>query len=250
MTQPKEKTLPEDSGTPSVEEAAAGTTPPATPAPSEAPPAATPAPQAPVPSPREAELEAELARLNDRLLRALAEGENMRRRAERDRDEAIKYAVSEFAREMLAVADNLRRALDAIGEEQRKTDEALNTLAIGVEMTERALLAVFERFGIKRVEALGQPFDHNFHEALFEIEDKEKPAGTVVQAVESGYTIHNRLLRPAKVGIAKGGPKAGPGGEPADKAAAEPPKPDAAAKASVYEKKGDKGAGGRFDEQL
>ncbi len=226
MTQPKEKTLSEDSGTPSVEEAAAGTTPPAPPAPSEAPPAVPSAPQTPVPSPREAELEAELARLNDRLLRALAEGENMRRRAERDRDEAIKYAVSEFAREMLAVADNLRRALDAIGEEQRKTDEALNTLAIGVEMTERALLAVFERFGIKRVEALGQPFDHNFHEALFEIEDKEKLAGTVVQAVESGYTIHNRLLRPAKVGIAKGGPKAGPG-EPADK-----------------------GAGGRFDEQL
>jgi molecular chaperone GrpE len=249
MTQPKEKTLPEDTGTSPAGAAAGGDTPPASPAPNEAPPAETPAPEAPAPSPREAEFAAEVARLNDRLLRALAEGENMRRRAERDRDEAIKYAVSEFAREVLAVADNLRRALDAIGEEQRKTDEALNALAVGVEMTERALLAVFERFGIKRVDALGQPFDHNFHEALFEIEDKEKPAGTVVQVVESGYTIHNRLLRPAKVGIAKGGPKAGPA-ESADKAAAEPPKPEAAAKASVYEKKGDGTAGGQVDEQL
>jgi molecular chaperone GrpE len=248
MTHPKEKTLPEDTGTPPAGAAAGNDTPPASPAPAEAQPAEASAPEAPAPSPREAELAAEVARLNDRLLRALAEGENMRRRAERDRDEAIKYAVSEFAREMLAVADNLRRALAAIGEEQRKADEALNTLAVGVEMTERALLAVFERFGIKRIEAMDQPFDHNFHEALFEIEDKEKPAGTVVQVVESGYTIHNRLLRPAKVGIAKGGPKARPG-EPADKAV-EPPKPETAAKASAYEKKGDPGAGGQVDEQL
>jgi molecular chaperone GrpE len=241
MTQPQEKPLPEETDTPEAPEA---------PPPAEADIAAAappPAPEARPPSPREIELEAEVAGLKDKLLRALAEGENMRRRAERDRDEAVKYAASEFAREILAVADNLRRAVEAIGAEQRKADPALDNLAVGVEMTERVLLAAFDRFGIKRIEAVGQPFDHNRHEALFEIEDKEKPAGTVLQVVESGYTIHGRLLRPAKVGISKGGAKPG-AAEAAGKAPVEA-KAEAAGKASAYDKKGT-GTGGTLDEKL
>lgn len=157
-------------------------------------------------SPRECELEAELAAVKDKALRALAEAENTRRRVEADKIEAIRYAAADFAREIVPVADNLGRALANIAAEARAKDPALETLAVGVEMTERALLAVFERFGIKRVETLGKRFDPYLHEAMFEIEDKEKTSGTVVQELEAGYVMHTRPLRPAKVAIAKGGP--------------------------------------------
>jgi molecular chaperone GrpE len=180
----------------------------------EAPPTEGQAPASPVEaaakSPREVELEAELAALRDKALRALAEAENTRRRVEAEKIEAVRYAAADFAREIVAVADNLRRALANIGTEARAKDPALEALAVGVEMTERALLAVFERFGIKRVEALGKRFDPYLHEAMFEIEDKDKTAGTVVQELEAGYVMHNRPLRPAKVAVAKGGPAPAP----------------------------------------
>mgnify|MGYP001577663376 CR=1 FL=1 len=144
--------------------------------------------------------------MKDKALRALAEAENTRRRVETEKIEAIRYAAADFAREIVPVADNLGRALASIAPAARAKDPALETLAVGVEMTERALLAVFERFGIRRIEATGKRFDPYLHEAMFEIEDKEKTSGTVVQELEAGYVMHNRPLRPARVAIAKGGP--------------------------------------------
>ena len=156
----------------------------------------------------EAKLEAEVADLKDKLLRALAETENVRRRAQRDQEDANKYAVTSFAREIIEVRDNLRRALDAVDDDLRQNNEAVANLLEGIEMTDRSLLATFERFEIKSIDALHQKFDHNFHEALFEVEDASVPSGTVVQEVQAGYKIHDRLLRPSKVGVSKGGAKA------------------------------------------
>ncbi|HYH21444.1 MAG TPA: nucleotide exchange factor GrpE [Azospirillum sp.] len=156
---------------------------------------------------RVAKLEAEVASLKDQLLRAMAEAENTRRRAQRDREDATKYAVSGFAKDLLAVADNLRRALEAVPPEGREKDEMLKSLAIGVEATERQLLSAFERAGIKKLEPVGEPFDPNFHQVMFEIENTGKPAGTVVQVLQNGYVIHGRLLREAMVGVAKRGPE-------------------------------------------
>ena len=183
----------------------------------DAPPAAGAEPEAPArpeaPAPakdplaeseaRIAALEAEIAQLKDQTLRTLAEAENARRRLRKDADETAKYAIANFARELLAAPDNLRRALDAIPPEGRKADELLERLASGVELVERDLAAVFERAGIRRVDPLGQPFDHNLHQAIFEVPTSEKPPGTVMQVVAPGYVIHERLLRPAMVGVAK-----------------------------------------------
>jgi molecular chaperone GrpE len=152
-----------------------------------------------------AALEAEVASLKDQLLRTLAETENIRRRAQREREDTAKYAVSSFAKELLAVADNLRRAVDAVPAEQREQDEALRNLLVGIEATERQLLAAFDRGGIKKMEALGEPFDPNFHQVVFEVENTGKPGGTIVQVLQDGYTIHGRLLREAMVGAAKRG---------------------------------------------
>ena len=150
--------------------------------------------------------EAETADLKDRLLRALAETENVRRRAERERTDATKYGVTQFARDLLDVADNLRRAIDSVPEAQVRDDVTRNLLQ-GVAATERALLAAFERHGIKRIDPKGERFDHNFHQAIFEAENTGKPAGTVVEVLQPGYVLHDRLLRPAMVGVAKGEPK-------------------------------------------
>jgi molecular chaperone GrpE len=158
------------------------------------------------------DLEAEVAELKDQLLRAIAETENVRRRGQREREDTAKYAAANFARDLLAVADNLARALESVPPEDRKENESLETLVTGIELTQRELEAAFERHGIKRIEPMGEPFDHNFHQAMFEIEDAEKPAGTVVQLMQPGYLMRDRLLRPAMVGIAKGGPKNGNGG--------------------------------------
>jgi molecular chaperone GrpE len=152
---------------------------------------------------RVAALEAELAQLKDQTLRTLAEAENARRRLRKDADEAAKYALANFAKELLEAPDNLRRALDAIPPEGRMSDALLERLASGVELVERELGAVFERAGIKRIDPLGQPFDHNLHQALFEVPTAEKPPGTVMQVLAPGYVIHERLLRPAMVGVAK-----------------------------------------------
>ncbi|GLR81781.1 nucleotide exchange factor GrpE [Azospirillum oryzae] len=161
------------------------------------------------PEDRVAKLEAEVASLKDQLLRAMAETENTRRRAQRDREDASKFAVSSFAKELVSVADNLRRALDAVPAEGREQDEMLKGLAVGVEATERQLFAAFERAGIKKLDPAGEPFDPNFHQVMFEIENTGKAAGTVVQVLQPGYTIHGRLLREAMVGVAKGGDAGG-----------------------------------------
>lgn len=157
------------------------------------------------PEDRVAKLEAEVASLKDQLLRAMAETENTRRRAQRDREDASKFAVSSFAKELVSVADNLRRALEAVPAEGREKDEMLKGLAVGVEATERQLFAAFDRAGIKKLDPAGEPFDPNFHQVMFEIENTGKAAGTVVQVLQPGYTIHGRLLREAMVGVAKGG---------------------------------------------
>ncbi len=162
---------------------------------------------------REAEFEAEVADLKDRLLRSMAELENFRRRTEKEREDVLNYAISIFARDMLPVADNLRRALESIPAEARGDDDNLDSLAAGIELTERELLAAFERHGIKKVEALGEMFNHDLHQAMFELEDREKPAGTVVEVMQPGYLLKDRLLRPAMVVLAKGGPR--PGARPA-----------------------------------
>jgi molecular chaperone GrpE len=148
-------------------------------------------------------LNKDAAEAKDKMLRALADADNTRRRAERDRADTSKFAVTGFARDMLTVSDNLRRALNAIPEGQRKDNEQLNTIYEGVEATERELLRVFEKNNIVKIEPLGQKFDPNLHEVIFEIPSADKEAGTVLQVVEPGYMIHERLLRPARVGVAK-----------------------------------------------
>ena len=153
-------------------------------------------------NPRIAELESQVDDLTDRLLRAVAETENVRRRAEKERDDLRKYAVQKFAEDMLAVADNLKRALDAIPAEGRE-DPAVKALIEGVELTGRELSGAMERHGIRQVEAQGKRFDPNQHQAVFEVESADAAPGTVVQVLRDGYTIHDRLLRAAMVGVAK-----------------------------------------------
>jgi molecular chaperone GrpE len=154
------------------------------------------------PEVRTAALEAELAEHKDRLLRALAETENTRRRAQREREDAAKYAISGFAKDLLSAADNLRRALDSLPEKQ-VTDEGIRGLLAGVAATERELLSAFERHGLRRIDPKGERFDHNFHQAIFEAERVDRPAGTIVEVLQPGYVLHDRLLRPAMVGVAK-----------------------------------------------
>ena len=163
------------------------------------------------PNARIAELEAEVGRLKDQALRALADQENTRRRAQREIEDNSKYAVSNFARDVLPVGDNLRRALETITAAARAADPALAKFAEGVELTERELLNILERNGIKRVDPVGQPFDHNFHQAVMQVENSAQPPGTVVQVFQPGYTIHGRLLRPAMVTVAKGSGAGAPG---------------------------------------
>ncbi|TWI36423.1 nucleotide exchange factor GrpE [Mesorhizobium tianshanense] len=146
--------------------------------------------------------------LKDRALRVAAEMENLRRRTARDVHDARAYAVANFARDMLSVSDNLRRALDAIPAEAKASGDAgFKALIEGVEITERAMLSALERHGVKKLEPEGEKFDPNFHQAMFEVPNPEVPANTVVQVVQPGYSIGERVLRPAMVGVAKGGPK-------------------------------------------
>ncbi len=164
-----------------------------------------------------AALTAERDALKDRILRTLAEMENLRRRTEREAADARTYAVTNFARDVLNVADNVRRALESVPAEARAGAEgALKGLIEGIELTERDLAKTLERHGVKEVEPQGQRFDPNRHQAMFEVPNPDVPAGTVVQVVQTGYVIGERVLRPALVGVAKGGPKAG--ANPADAA--------------------------------
>ena len=154
-------------------------------------------------------LYAENASLKDKVLRTLADMENLRRRAEKETSEAKTYGVAAFAREMLTFADNMQRAVESVPREARDSAApALKSFIEGVELSERDFLSCLGRRGVKKLEPLGQKFDPNFHEALFEVPDASAPSGTVVQVVEAGYQIGDRVLRPAKVGLARGGPKA------------------------------------------
>ncbi len=179
-------------------EALASAKPPAEPGPAE------PAEAEPAPDPQ-AELEAQIADLTDRFVRAVAELENYRRRAEREREDVAKYAISNFARDMLAIADSLGLALASISAEVRGEDKNLGTLAAGVELTERGLMAAFERHGITKIDPMGESFNHDLHQAMFELEDTDKPPGTIVEVMQAGYVLKDRLLRPAMVGVTKGG---------------------------------------------
>ena len=165
-----------------------------------------------VPTPSEAP-EDEAANLKDQLLRTLAELENTRRRARKEVEDSSKFAISSFARDCLSVADNLERALSSVPQDALSTDERLAALHQGVEMTGRELMTILERYGIKRVEAAGERFDPNLHQAMLEIATDDQPPGTVVQVLQVGYTIAGRLLRPAMVSVAKAGP-AGVSGAP------------------------------------
>ena len=158
---------------------------------------------------RIAELEEQVAQMRYQTLRALAEAENVRRRTDRDKEQTRLYAAGGLAKDLLNAVDNLRRALDAAPKDRDGLDETVKNLIVGVEMTERDLLTAFEKNGIKRIEPLGQRFDPNLHQAMFEVENSGKPAGTVVQLLAPRYVLHDRLLRAAMVGVAKGGPAAG-----------------------------------------
>ena len=172
------------------------------------------------------QLSNEAADLKDRLLRTLAEMENLRRRTEREVAESRTYGVASFARDILAIADNMARALQTLRAElKERADAGVKALLDGVELTERELAKVLEKHGVRKFEP--QPrekFDPNLHQAMYEVQDSALPAGTVAQVVQAGYMIGERMLRPALVAVAKGGPKAA--AEPTASADAAPPQPD------------------------
>ena len=156
----------------------------------------------------------ETAELKDRLLRTLAEMENLRRRTEREIADTRQYAVTSFARDLLAVADNMERALNTLSADFRdQADPVIKSHIEGVEITERELLKVMEKHGIKKFDPQGQKFDPNLHQAMMQVPDPSVPDGTVVQVMAPGYMIGERVLRPALVGVAKGGPRAGAANE-------------------------------------
>lgn len=179
--------------------------------------AATEAPETGVPAGEKTEAEilavidalnTENAALKDKMLRTMADMENLRRRTEKEIADARLYAVTNFARDMLNVADNTRRGLESVPEADRASAEgSFRALIEGVELTERDLLNTLERHGIKKLNPEGERFDPNRHEALFEIENADVPSGTVLQVMQSGFVIGDRVLRPARVGVSKGGPK-------------------------------------------
>ena len=156
------------------------------------------------------QLQAEKADLQDKQLRALAEAQNIRRRAQQDVEKERKFGIERFARDVLSVADNIGRALSALPSNLDELDPALRNVVVGVQATERELQSVLERHGVSRIEALGKPFNAEFHQAMMEIEDPSVPAGTVVQELIPGYLLAGRLLRAAMVGVSKGGPRANP----------------------------------------
>jgi molecular chaperone GrpE len=153
---------------------------------------------------KEQELEAEVGKLKDQLLRTLAELENYRKRAEREREEMAKYAITGFARELLSVGDNLRRAIESVPPEHDDPEKLLKILLEGVEITEKELLSAFKKHAVEKIDPLGQLFDHHLHQAMFEVDDSDQPPGTIVHVLQPGYSLHGRLLRPALVGLAKG----------------------------------------------
>ncbi len=150
-------------------------------------------------------LEAENAKLRDQWVRAVAETDNVRKRAQRDQEELSKYAVSGFARDMISVLENLKRASESIPAEIRQENDLLKTVGEGVDLTFQELLGIFEKYGIMRVFPLNEKFDHNLHQAVVQVERNDVPPGTVIQVVQAGYKIHDRLLQPAMVAVSKQG---------------------------------------------
>jgi molecular chaperone GrpE len=148
-------------------------------------------------------LQEEIANLKDQLLRALAEAENIRRRAEREREETSKYAITKFSRDLITISDTLSRALEAIPTEATELPEAVKNFIEGIKLTEKELISTFERYGIKKIIPQGEKFDHNLHQAMFEVESDEQEPGTIMQVLQAGYVLHDRLLRPAMVGVSK-----------------------------------------------
>jgi len=161
--------------------------------------------------PEEGSVEAltkEVAEARDRTLRTLAEMENLRKRTAKEVSDARTYGITAFARDVLDIADNLQRALDAVPAEAREAaDAGLKSLIEGVEITEKSLLKALEKNGVQKLDPLGEKFNPNFHQAMYEVPDSSVPAGTVVQVVQGGYTIGDRVLRPALVAVSKGGAK-------------------------------------------
>ena len=150
----------------------------------------------------EENLRDEIEQLRDEKLRLLADMENLRKRSDRDRMDSIRYGNINFARDILSLGDNLSRALDAIPKDAKKT-ETITNLINGLRMVQREFTSILEKHGIKKIEALNQRFDHNFHQAMIEIESEEVEEGIVIQEIQSGYNMHDRLLRPSMVGVAK-----------------------------------------------
>jgi molecular chaperone GrpE len=156
------------------------------------------------------------AEFKDKLLRTLAEMENLRKRTEREVADARVYGVAGFARDVLAVADNMHRALSTVGDEERnQADPKVKALIEGVELTERELMKVLEKYGVKKFSPEGEKFDPNMHEAMYEVPTADLPAGHVAQVMQAGYMLGERVLRPAMVGVSKGAPKTAPKGSPA-----------------------------------
>ena len=149
-------------------------------------------------------VEEKLEDAENRLLRTLAETENLRKRYEREKEDLSNYVISNFAKETLAILDNLQRALSSIKTNDFKdTDENIKTFVEGIELTEKQIITIFEKFKIEKVKSLDSNFDPNFHQAMFEVESEDKEPGTVVEVVQEGYKIGDRLLRPALVGVSK-----------------------------------------------
>lgn len=152
---------------------------------------------------RIAELEAQLAQMKDQWVRAAAETDNVRKRAERDQQETSKYAASRFAMDMVGVLENVKRAAESLTEEKRSGNDLLKTVGEGMDMTVAELIQIFERHGIKRIDPMGEKFDHNLHQAVVQVHVPDAEAGTIVQVVQCGYKMHDRLLKPAMVAVAK-----------------------------------------------
>ena len=159
-------------------------------------------PQGEQPAPQEAGPETAEA-LKDQLLRALAEIEKVRKRAGREREDAVRYGITGFARDIVGIVDNLRRAMDSVEDQPQEGGEVIKGLQAGIAIIQQEFDAVLSRHGIEAISPLGEAFDHNFHQAMYEVEEGDQPPGTVVQVMQQGYKIHDRLLRPAMVGVQK-----------------------------------------------
>ena len=162
-------------------------------------------------------LNEEITSLKDQRLRAIAELENFRKRAEKDQSDALKYGISNFAKEIINIRDNIERAQSSISDEA-KNNEAIKSVIEGIDLIAQSVVSTFEKIGIKKIESLNEKFDHNLHQAMMEIENEELEPGTIVQELIPGYTLHDRLLRPAMVGVSK---KSNKNEDNADKSAPE-----------------------------